>query len=400
VSRVVVVGGGPAGLAAAVDLRGHGIDDVVVLEREPVAGGVPRHCDHSGFGLRDLHRLLGGPAYAARRVALAARAGVDVRTQASVVDWSGPTAVVVTSPRGIECLAADAVLLATGCRERPRSARLVPGTRPAGVFTTGAVQQLVHLGHVRVGRRAVVVGAEHVSFSAVLTLREAGCETIAMVTELPSHQTYGVLAWFAAGRLGVPILASSRVAEIRGRARVDAVVLDDGRVLACDTVVFTGDWTPDHELARRGGLEMDAGARGPRVDQGGHTSVTGVFAAGNLVHAAETADVAAIGGRATGPAIARYLRTGVWPVRVPVVCAAPLRWAWPHAIDPTAPPPAGMSLRTSELVRAATLVAEQDGRTLWRGRRRRLVPNRSIRAGAAWTASVDARGGPVRWRLA
>jgi thioredoxin reductase len=398
-SRVLVVGGGPAGLAAAVELRRHRIDEVVVLEREAVAGGVPRHCDHTGFGLRDLHRVLGGPAYAARRVELAARAGVDVRTQASATDWTGPTTIAVTSPRGVEALAADAVLLATGCRERPRSARLVPGTRPAGILTTGALQQLVHLQHARVGRRAVVVGAEHVSFSAVLTLRDAGCETIAMVTEHPEHQTYGVLAWLAAGRLGVPILPSARVAEIRGHERVDAVVLDDGRVLACDTVVFTGDWTPDHELARRAGVEMEAPARGPRVDQCGRTSVPGLFAAGNLVHAAETADVAALGGRATGPAIAAYLRTGAWPVRVPVACAAPLRWAWPHAIDPAAPPPASWLLRTDELARAVVVV-EQDGRTLWRGRRRRLVPNRSIRVDAGWIAAIDARGGPVRWHLA
>ena len=392
-SRVVVVGAGPAGIAAAVACRTLGVAEVVVLEREAVAGGVPRHCDHTGFGLRDLHRVLRGPAYAARWVERAARGGVDVRTSTSVLD--GTTSLTTTSPRGVETLAADAVLLATGCRERPRHARLVPGTRPAGVFTTGALQQLVHLRHARVGRRAVVVGAEHVSFSAVLTLREAGCETVAMVTALPAHQTYAPLAWLA----GAPVLAGARVAEIRGHGRVDAVVLDDGRTLACDTVVFTGDWIPEHELARRAGLALDAGTHGPVVDQHGRTSARGVFAAGNLVHAAETADVAALGGQAAATAIVAFLRTGAWPARVPLVCEAPLRWVWPQAIDPDGPPSVAFRLRIETPARAA-LATVQDGRTLWRGPRRRLVPNRSIGAPPAAIAGLDPRGGPVSWRLA
>src|SRR6185436_17525437 len=222
-------------------------------------------------------------------------------------------------------------------------------------------------------RRAVVVGAEHVSFSAVLTLRESGCETVAMVTEHPAHQTYAPLAWIA----GAPILARSRVVEIRGRNRVEGVVLDDGRTLACDTVVFTGDWIPDHELARRAGLAIDAGTRGPSVDPGGRTSAPGVFAAGNLVHAAETADVAALGARAAARAIVEYVRTGTWPARVPIACEAPLYWVWPQALDPTAPPSLGFLLRIATPARA-TLATVQDGRTLWRSQRRRLIPNRSI----------------------
>ena len=391
-SRVAVVGGGPAGLAAAVACRALGVDDVVGLEREAIAGGVPRHCDHTGFGLRDLRRVLRGPVYAARWVERAARAGVDVRTATSVLD--GTTSLTTTSPRGVETIAADAVLLATGCRERPRHARLVPGTRPAGVLTTGALQQLVHLGHARVGHRAVVVGAEHVSFSAVLTLREAGCATVAMVTEHPAHQTYAPLAWIA----GAPLLTRRRVVEIRGRSRVDGVVLDDGRTLACDTVVFTGDWIPDHELARRAGLAIDAGTRGPSVDPGGRTSTPGVFAAGNLVHAAETADLAALGGRAAATAIVDWLRTGTWPARVPVACERPLQWVWPQALDPGMPPSLPFRLRTATTARAA-LAATQDGRTLWRSRRRWLIPNRSIGVPAHAVTGVDPRGGPVSWRL-
>ena len=167
----LVVGGGPAGLAAATALRGAGAGHVVIIEREDEAGGTPRLCAHTGFGLRDLRRVLSGPAYARRWVERAAAAGVDIRTRAMVTGWSAQARAEVTGPRGLLEIDARAVVLATGARERPRAARLVPGTRPAGVFTTGQLQQWVHRERLPVGRRALVVGAEHVSYSAVLTLR-------------------------------------------------------------------------------------------------------------------------------------------------------------------------------------------------------------------------------------
>src|SRR5262249_33876422 len=254
---VVVVGGGPAGLATALALRRLGVARVVVVDREEEAGGIPRHSAHLGFGLRDLHRMLSGPQYAARYVRLAQAAGVEIRTAASVTEWHGPTALSLSTPAGVSTLTGRAVVLATGCRERPRSARLIPGSRPLGVFTTGTVQQLVYLHHQCVGRRAVVIGAEHVSFSALLTLAHGGTQTVAMITEHPRHQTYLPYKWLSATRLRVPILTSTRVTQILGRRRVEAVEITDlrngsRRSLACDTVVCTGDWVPDNELARRG----------------------------------------------------------------------------------------------------------------------------------------------------
>jgi NADPH-dependent 2,4-dienoyl-CoA reductase/sulfur reductase-like enzyme len=140
IGPVVIVGAGPAGLAAALELRRRGVADVLVLEREAALGGIPRHAQHQGFGLRDLHRPLSGPSYARRYAELAAAAGAELRTETMVTGWSPGGALELTGPRGRERLEPAAVVLATGCRERPRSARLVPGSRPDGVITTGTLQ--------------------------------------------------------------------------------------------------------------------------------------------------------------------------------------------------------------------------------------------------------------------
>jgi thioredoxin reductase len=408
---VAIVGGGPAGLAAALELRRLGVAKVVVLEREREAGGVPRHTDHLGFGLRDLHRCVGGPQYAARYRALAAAAGVEVRIETSATAWAGDRTLVLTAPSGLVELAADAIILAAGCRERPRAARLVPGDRPRGILTTGLLQQLVTLQDAPVGRRAVVVGAEHVSFSAILTLAHAGASTVAVVTEEPRHQTYGALAWLTAGRRGVPVLTRQRVSAIRGRGRVESVVLQDVLTeteceLACDTVVFTGDWIPDHELARLGGIGIDAGTRGPRVDGALRTSMPGVFAAGNLIHAAETADVAALSGRHAAGAAHAYLHgaspASMWPaVPLPILVAPPLRWIAPNAVaaDARRVPHGRFLARVDRFLEKPEIEIRQGERVLGRQRFRSLAPARSVHLDARWLGAVDADGPKVTVRV-
>ena len=167
--------------------------------------------------------------------------------------------------------------MATGARERPRPARLIPGDRPAGVHTTGHLQNIVHLHHGTVGKRAVVVGAELVSWSAVMTLRHAGADTVLVTSQYRSPESYGVFNLGGRAMFRVPIATRSRLTRIIGRPTVQAVEienLDSGerRVFNCDTVVFTGDWIPDHELARSAGIEIDPATKGPLVDTALHTS--------------------------------------------------------------------------------------------------------------------------------
>jgi thioredoxin reductase len=399
---------GPAGLTAAAALAPAVDGDVLVLEREQETGGIPRHSDHPGYGIRDLRRFISGPAYARRLTRSALEAGARLETEALVTGWAGERTLEVTSPHGRRLVQADAVVLATGARERPRPARLIPGDRPDGVYTTGQLQNLVHLHHREVGRRAVVIGAELVSWSAVLTLHEAGCRTVLMTSEYAKPEAY--TAFSIPGRLafGVHVRARTRLVAINGKGRVTSVDienLDTGRRhrVLCDTVITTGDWIPDHELARLGGLEMDAATLGPRVDTALATSLPGVFAAGNLLHPVDTADVAALDGRHVAAAILRHLAGDPAPAGgVPLVAEAPLRWVAPQLVYPGGPPPArGKLLLWSDAFRTLPrITATQDGRLIGRVRVPwPAAPGRVFRVPFALVTGADPTGSPVRLAL-
>lgn len=406
---VAVIGGGPAGLTAAASLARRGALNVVVLERESEAGGIPRHSDHPGYGIRDLKTFISGPAYARRLTAAAIQAGAAVRTNAMVTGWADERTLEVTSPSGREHLTARAVILATGARERPRAARLIPGDRVAGVYTTGHLQNLVHLQHGAVGRRAVVVGAELVSYSAVLTLRQAGCSTVVMTSRYPSPESYRLFA--LAGRtpvLGVRVATRTRLARIIGKAAVQAVEiehLDTGarRIVECDTVVLTGDWIPDHELARAAGLDLDPGTRGPVVDSALRTSRPGIFAIGNLVHPVDTADIAALDGRHVADQVLGHL-DGRRPADpgVRLDAEAPLRWVAPNVFRPGDPAPARrrLLLWSDEFVRVPTISATQDGHVVGRTTLPwPAAPGRVFRVPSSILDRVDGGRGPVTLAL-
>jgi hypothetical protein len=282
----------------------------------------------------------------------------------------------------------------------------VPGSRADGTLTTGLLQQLVQRG-LPVGRRALVVGAEHVGFSAAVTLAHAGVELAGMTTELPRHQSLGLVRAGAAFRYRMPLWTRTAVAAIHGRKRVEEVELvelDGGSVrhIACDTVVFTGDWVPDHELAVAAGLELDRGTCGPRVDTALRTARPGLFAAGNLLHGAEPADVAALEGKRAAASVASWLAGDSWPERlVPLLCRPPLRWVATNAVSATRdPPPRNRFLvRSSAFLRRPALELRQDGRLLRRERLPRLVPGRSGTLSAGWLAAVDPDGGAVELQV-
>ncbi|WP_109211295.1 MULTISPECIES: FAD-dependent oxidoreductase [Microbacterium] len=404
-ATVAIIGGGPAGLTAARYLAPRVEGSVVVVEREAVAGGIPRHSDHPGYGIRDMRTFISGPRYAQILRDRAQKSGATILTESTVTDWAGEHSFNVTSPTGRFRVDADVVVLATGARERPRPARLIPGDRGQGVYTTGHLQNIVHLKHGRVGKRAVIVGAELVSWSAALTLQHVGCRTVLMTTEYANPDSYFFFTWPGRIFFRTKVATRTRVVRIVGRPKVEAVEVEDldtgnRRLVPCDTVILTGDWIPDNELARAAGISLNAGTKGPTVDGAMRTSVPGVFAIGNSLHPVDTADIAALDGKAVADHVIDYLSgtqaTTTAPVELRV--EQPLRWVSPALIRPNdpAPPRGRLELWTDEYIPFPRIVVRQGGKTLVR---RRLLwpaaPGRVFRVPSSVLRKVGAAGGPV-----
>ncbi|WP_137113187.1 NAD(P)/FAD-dependent oxidoreductase [Rhodobacter sp. SY28-1] len=303
-SEVIVVGSGPAGLAAATELARAG-RRVTVLDREAEAGGIPRHCGHYPFGMREFHRLLRGPDYAARLRATALAAGVTIRTRTTVTALLPGGTVEITDDSGPATLSARAVLLATGVRETSRAARLIGGEKPGGVLSTGALQGLVYLNNQRPFQHPVILGTELVAFSALLTCRHAGITPLAMIEPEPRITARSPAIWLAR-LMGVTVRLQSEITAIHGRTRVESVTLatpTGPTDLSTDGVIVTGGFRPDAALLRGSHLQVDAASGGSVIDRWGRLSDPAFFAAGNLLRGVETAGWCWSEGRRTARAI-------------------------------------------------------------------------------------------------
>jgi thioredoxin reductase len=396
---VLIVGAGPAGLAAAVQLRKLGVNKVLVIDRESQPGGIPRHCFHTGFGWFDLHRILSGPSYAHRNVQLAEQAGVEIAIETSAQHWIGDLSLQVTSPDGLKNITAGAILLATGCRERPRAAKLIPGSRPRGIYNTGSLQQLIFFKKLRLGKKAIVIGAEHVSYSAVHSLHSNGTRVAAMITEHDQHQTYAPFYWGTRFYYRTPLLTNFKVTNIFGRDRVEGIEITSTRSgekkqLECDSLIFTGDWIPDHDLARKGNIALNQYTKGPEIDQYLRTSKPGIFAAGNLLRGVEIADTAALEGKRAAACIVSYLSAKQWPThnRIPVVVDSPLLWISPNIIVPEINPTLPLNpftLRTGRFLRSTRIEVTLDGRLLHSQAFKKLIPNRRYELDNHWISQLS-----------
>jgi thioredoxin reductase len=283
---VAIIGGGPSGLAAAIELRKKGLERVVVLDRETEAGGIPRHCGHPPFGISEYKRVLTGPSYAKRIVATALDAGVDIQLKTSVTSLDRDGKLTLLSPAGHHQLKAKRVLLATGTREMPRSARMISGQRVLGICNTGALQAMVYLKKRIPFKRPIVVGTEVVSFSALYTCKKAGIEPVAMLEEGPGSTVMWPLN-YGANLFNVPLFYNTSIADIRGKRRVESVLISDKdgnqQEIACDGVLLTGKFTPESSLARTSHLKINKFTGAPIVDQYGRCSDHTYYAAGNVL---------------------------------------------------------------------------------------------------------------------
>jgi thioredoxin reductase len=370
---VIIVGGGPSGVAAAIALKKAGIVSVTLLEREQYLGGATRHCSHSPFGMLEFGRVYLGSAYGKRLEQEARRYGIDVRFGHSVARLGEHGDLLVSNHEGLQTLSAKRVLVTTGVRETARAARMVSGDRPIGVLTTGSLQAYVAFHKMMPFKRPVVVGSELVTMSAIWTCMGHGARPAAVLEQRAHALVHAPASWFPS-LMGIPFHRDAEIVDIVGRGRVEAVkIRRDGDVetIACDGVLFTGQFTPEASLFMTSGLAMDWGSAGPAIDQAGRCENPIYFAAGNVLRAVETGGWAFREGRAIGAALAAdILEAPSAAVPIRVTHDPQIKLVVPNLIRSGASLPGGLKdfqLRFAKLSRG-TLSLKVDGREVWRHR--------------------------------
>ena len=364
-THVLIIGAGPAGLGAAAVLAQAGVK-VTVLERLGEAGGVPRLCGHSPFGLREFHRVMGGQSYAARLLQAATSAGATVLLNHSVTAIDATLRVQTATPEGDVTFTPDRILLATGAREASRAERLLPGERPLGIVTTGALQDLWFARGAVPFQRPVILGSELVAISAILTCRQAGAKPLTIIEPSVAAIVRAPFRWLPKA-LGIPVLTSTSVEDIvakDGRLSQIVVQSDGGslRAIDCDGLVLTGAFRPESGLARMCGLAIDPATGGPVVDQSGRTSWPDIFAAGNLLRGIETAGHCWAEGRAIARAM---ISADCPPAEIIVRAGHGLRYVMPQRLCPNgAPALPDLQIRLDRPARGTLILTDATNRRI------------------------------------
>ncbi len=342
---VVVIGGGPAGLAAALGARRAGAGSVLVIERDRALGGILNQCVHDGFGLFLYKETISGPEYAERLAEDAVRERVEIETGAMVLDLAPDRLLRINSRSGYRLVRAGAVVLAMGCRERTRDMIGIPGTRPAGIYTAGSAQHMVNLQNLRIGREVVILGSGDIGLIMARRLVFEGVKVKGVFEILPWASGLERNVRQCLMDFGIPLRLRSTVVDVRGRDRVESVVVadvDDGlapvmgteSVVACDTLLLSIGLIPENELSKRAGVELSPVTGGAVVDETLMTSVPGVFSCGNVLHIHDVADWASFEGFAAGSHAARFAAGERREARTARVFAGPgVRYALPQAVS-------------------------------------------------------------------
>lgn len=319
---VAVIGAGPAGLAAALEARKNGAKRVVVLERDFEAGGILNQCIHNGFGLHYFKEELTGPEYAERFIRELRKTDIDMKLNTMVLSVSPNKNITAVNPQeGVICINAGAVILAMGCRERPRGALGIPGTRPSGIFTAGTAQRYMNMEGCMVGKKVLILGSGDIGLIMARRMVLEGAQVMACVELMPYSAGLRRNIVQCLDDFDIPLYLSSTITEIRGRHRVESVVIsqvDKNRTpipgtekeIECDTVLLSVGLIPENELSKNAGIELDMRTRGPLVYENMETSVPGIFACGNVAHVHDLVDFVTMESIRAGKAAAEYAANG------------------------------------------------------------------------------------------
>ena len=314
----VIIGGGSAGLAAAVRLRELGVEDILVLEREASLGGILRQCIHDGFGLIRFEESLSGPEYAERFISRLKELGIAYRTGESVISLDGNKQLRTVGRRGFSVIQAECVLLAMGCRERTRGALQIPGERPSGIFTAGVAQAYMNIYNRCVGKEIVILGSGDIGLIMArrFTLEGAHVQAVYEIMEKPAGLPRNIEQCLS--DYDIPLYVSHTVTDVHGKERLTGVTVQkvDEKLKpipgtqiehSCDTLILSVGLIPENELSLQAGVELDPKTRGAVVGENLETNVPGIFSAGNVLHVHDLVDHVSEEAEKAAEGMAKYL---------------------------------------------------------------------------------------------
>ena len=347
---LIIIGGGPAGLAAAVAAKDNGIDDILILERDKSLGGILQQCIHNGFGLHTFKEELTGPEYAARFIEQVEERGIEYKLNTMVMDISPEKVVTATNREdGILLLQAKAIILAMGCRERSRGALNIPGYRPAGIYSAGTAQHLVNMEGLMPGKEVVILGSGDIGLIMArrMTLEGAKVKVVAELMPYSGGLKRNIVQCL--DDFDIPLKLSHTVIDIEGKHRVEAVTIaevgPDRKPIpgteeryTCDTLLLSCGLLPENELSKSAGVELSQVTSGPVVNDSLETSVAGIFACGNVLHVHDLVDFVSQEATAAGKNAAAYIKAGEkdsQAVMLPISPEGGVRYNVPSFVRPS-----------------------------------------------------------------
>lgn len=386
--QLAIIGGGPAGLAAAIAAREKGVEDILIIERDKELGGILNQCIHAGFGLHTFGQELTGPEYAGRFIDRVQQMHIPYLLRTMVLDLSEDRVLTVTGPEtGLIQIRAQAVILAMGCRERPRGALNIPGYRPAGIYSAGTAQRLVNMEGFMPGKNVVILGSGDIGLIMARRMTLEGAKVHAVAEVLPYSGGLKRNIVQCLEDFNIPLYLSTTVVDIHGRERLEGVTLarvDENRRpipgteqhIPCDTLLLSVGLLPENELSSAAGVRLSGVTGGPEVTDRLATSIPGVFACGNVLHVHDLVDFVSQEAQKAGENAALYLqgaRAGSRSVRLEGKNG--VRYTVPQSIDPeNMDETVTVRFRVAQPYRDAALAAYADGVLLRRIPKRILTP--------------------------
>ena len=384
---VVIIGGGPAGLGAAVEAHEAGVKNILIIERDRELGGILNQCIHNGFGLHEFKEELTGPEYAGRFIEMTKERNIEYMLNTMVLSIDNDRNIVALGEKGLIDIEAKAIVLAMGCRERTRGAIDLPGYRPGGVFTAGAAQRFVNMEGYLVGKKVVIYGSGDIGLIMARRMKLEGAEVVAVVERKPhsSGLTRNIVQCL--DDFGIPLLLETAITYVHGKERVEGVTVaktgadkqpikETEKFLECDTILLSVGLIPENELSNEIGVSLDRRTSGPIVNNKMNTNIEGVFACGNVVHVHDLVDFVTKESRIAGKSAANYAMGNSKNDKVvETIARGGIGYIVPQFIDVSSEEEVNLFMRVKDIYSNKKLIVKCNDKVILEKKRMHMIPS-------------------------